>query len=207
MSSCRKINAFARAAAALRDASWNDGVSLTVTFADDSTDAECDGFEFVADVNSNLTTTIEMSAYAVDAGSDEDVDFVEALELCLDPDYIGTEHDEKMKKNGIENETKQFEKHLALDFIWNFQDVQLLRNVESQSSMSLNPYKICSKYFQQNVKKIDVKTLTVLIAIGCGGGWYDCNETKNERNKITIRLNWIINTLCDGSKNVLKKRT
>lgn len=70
---------------------------MTVTSADDSTDAECDGFEFAADVNSNLTTTIEMLAYAVDAESDEDVDFVEALELCLDPDYIGTVRENKGK--------------------------------------------------------------------------------------------------------------
>lgn len=71
---------------------------MTVTSADGSTDAECDGFEFAADVNSNSTTTIEMLAYAVDAESDEDVDFVEALEVCLDPDYIGTEHREHQQR-------------------------------------------------------------------------------------------------------------
>lgn len=63
---------------------------MTVTFVDGSTDAECDGFGFAADANSNLATAIEMLAYAANAESDEDADFVEALELCLDPDCIGT---------------------------------------------------------------------------------------------------------------------
>lgn len=82
---------------------------MTVTFVDDSTDAECDGFEFAVDVYSNLATTIEMLAYAVDAESDEDVDFVEALELCLDPDYIGTEHRRRNRKKTKRNKLDKFE--------------------------------------------------------------------------------------------------
>lgn len=78
---------------------------MTVTFVDGSTGAECDGSGFAVDASSNLATAIEMLAYAANAESDEDADFVEALELCLDPDCIGTEH---VKRENGEKESNKF---------------------------------------------------------------------------------------------------
>lgn len=78
---------------------------MTVTFVGGSTGAECDGSGFAVDASSNLATAIEMLAYAANAESDEDADFVEALELCLDPDCIGTEH---VKRENGEKESNKF---------------------------------------------------------------------------------------------------
>lgn len=62
---------------------------MIVTFADGSTDVECDESGFVADASLNLTTAIAMSTYEANDESVEDVDLAEA-DLCLDPDCIGT---------------------------------------------------------------------------------------------------------------------
>lgn len=63
---------------------------MTVTFVGDSTDAECDGSGFVADASSNSATATERTACEANVESDGDADLAEALDLCLDPDYIGT---------------------------------------------------------------------------------------------------------------------
>lgn len=157
---------------------------MTVTFVDDLTDAECDESEFVADASSNLATAIEMLAYAANAESDVDADSAEELELCLDPDCIGT-------VNYIWIARRRKTTKLHRDFGWKH---SFLEFMPQALHMEIKPFNIffsslnwtypqkttffnrirtnCNWKIQKKSINLMRKRLTVLIAIGCEG-WYD----------------------------------